>query len=436
MKKHLSILLVILMIVSLTACKSGNNEQENTNNTSSTNSNEQQTTNIQESTVNTGTSFKLVDRSFDDLSDEEKEQLKYYNDGYTFIGNILDEENKKWYLYKYGELFKVIDIKDFVVNEKPKYEKYHLNSSNIRNYVVIGNSLYFFISEAKDVYKIDFDNLKIQKYIDGEKFKEYAVYNNSVMLKHNNNLLFICTCENWNNIIEVDTSKENPTLDYKGKSDTILVPGDDWEEFNFIPIDKDNYRITQYGYNIVSSLTSYCSYNFSLNDYKISDIRQFPDINYDEEHWQDYVDEESLGYFYRDDKDILFSYIKKENVNDISGRNEFTTSILESDSEGNKSLVCENLPYFHLSIDTTSLKTSALNWSRLSNNWVCFSATGIGKNLVYFFEEKILCDFGYYSIKNIDLWNVYYEEWVDGLSVCSCKAVTDFKSNIFQNEES
>ena len=63
------------------------------------------------------------------------------------------------------------------------------------------------------------------------------------MLKHKKKLVFICTCEEWNNIVEVDTTKSTPKLEYKGKCDTVTIPGDEWNQFNFIPIDEDNYRI-------------------------------------------------------------------------------------------------------------------------------------------------------------------------------------------------
>lgn len=438
MKKYISILLLILMFFSLTACQSNKIEPKNTINTDEEMPKTQQAFENKENSENTETSFELTDKSYDDLTSEEKEQLKYYNDGYTFIGNILNDSIEKWFLYKYGELFKVINIEDFINNEKERYEKIHLNSSNIRDYVVINDCLYFFIPEAKDVYKIDFNKLEIEKFIDGTQFEEYAVYNNSVMLKHNNNLLFICTCKDWNNVLEVDTTKDSPTLEYKGKSDTILKPGDDWDEFNFIPLDENNYRITQYDYNIVYSLTSYYSYNFSLNDYKITDIRQFPEIEFDEEHWQDYVDEDSLGYFYRDNKDILFSYINKESINNISGRSEWSSSILKSDSEKNKNFLSEDLPRFYLSITSTDEKISQLSSSRLSNDWLYFK-----NHLIYFFDDNTLCDMNDCYVEYIDLWNVYYKEWIDADSlvysgksfVYSSQAVTDFKNNLYKGEE-
>lgn len=441
MKKNILILMSILMFFSLSACESNKIEPGNTINTSEEISKTQQVIETQEDSSDEKTEFELTDKSYDDLTAEEKEQLKYYNDGYTFIGNVLDYTNKKWFLYKYGELFKVIDNSSFVDNEKAKLNEYDLRSNVIRNYVVIGNNLYFFISDTKDVYRINFDNLKIQKYIEGEKFDEYTTYDNSVMLKHNNNLLFICTCKDWNNVLEVDTTNDSPTLNYKGKCDTILEPGDDWSEFNFIPIDKDNYRITQYGYDIRDSITSYYSYNFSLNDYKITDIRQFPEIEFDEEHWQNYVNEDSLGYFYRDNKDILFSYIRNESINNISGRSEWSVSILKSDSDKNKNFLSENLPYFYSDANSygSSGKRSFLNKSKLSNDWFYFYANG--HNLIYFFDDNTLCDINDCDVKYIDLWNVYYLETIgnnysfDCTVVYSSKAITDFKNNLYQGEE-
>ena len=158
------------------------------------------------------------------------------------------------------------------MEKKDKFKDAYADGETIGNYIVMDNFLYFFISKTKDVCRINLDDCTIQTYIDGSEFEDYAVYDNSIMLKHKKKLVFICTCEEWNNIVEVDTTKSTPKLEYKGKCDTVTIPGDEWNQFNFIPIDEDNYRITEYKDGIVSDLTAYCSYNFSLNDYKITKL--------------------------------------------------------------------------------------------------------------------------------------------------------------------
>lgn len=423
MKKCISLLLVILTIFGLSACtKSGVSVKSSPESVDKPSESSSEIENDL---------FELTDRNYNDLSEDEKEQLMYYNDGYTFIANILDYSDEYWYIYKYGKLFKVIDITNFVNNEQQKYEEVHIDDNTIKNYVVIDNYLYFFISETKDVYRINFENPTVEKYIDGKEFEEYAIYNNSVMLKHNDNLLFLCTCKDWNNVIEVDTTVENPELKYMGKTESIIDPGDKWEKFNFIPIDTNNYRITDFGDNVATdSLTDFYNYNFSLTDYKITDIRQFPSIEFDEEHWQNYVEENSIGYFFRDDKELLYSYINTEYENDINGTSEFRSSILKSDSDSNKDFLCKDVPHFNIDNDSDDFKMYLLYNSKLSNDWLYFNTDKY--DLIYFFDEKILCETKDCSAKYVDLWNVYYETNKDNHLIYESKPIEDFKDNIFQ----
>ena len=113
------------------------------------------------------------------MSDSEKKQLKYYNDGYTFIAQLSYDQ--KWLLYKYGELYKVIDASDFYLEKKDKFKDAYADGETIGNYIVMDNFLYFFISKTKDVCRINLDDCTIQTYIDGSEFEDYAVYDNSIM---------------------------------------------------------------------------------------------------------------------------------------------------------------------------------------------------------------------------------------------------------------
>lgn len=431
MRKIALIFVMIFLICCMTACKNKGTVQETSSITNTKNTSNTESSNVETTVEETKPSYNLIDKSRDDLSDSEKKQLKYYNDGYTFIAQLSYDQ--KWLLYKYGELYKVIDASDFYLEKKDKFKDAYADGETIGNYIVMDNYLYFFISKTKDVCRINLDDCTIQTYIDGSEFEDYAVYDNSIMLKHKKKLVFICTCEEWNNIVEVDTTKSTPKLEYKGKCDTVTIPGDEWNQFNFIPIDEDNYRITEYKDGIVSDLTAYCSYNFSLKDYKITDVVNFPNIEYDEDNWQDYVDEESLGYFYRDNKDILFSYILKSDTNDISGRTERSCAILKSNSNGNKDLLNGNVGCFTLKISYTVDKISQLNSSKLSEDWFLFNEEG--KDLIYFFDDNELYEIDGY-VSYADLWNVYLNQYDENTKLnYISKPIRNLKSNIYTGND-
>ncbi len=431
MRKIALIFVMIFLICCMTACENKGTVQETSSITNTKNTSNTESSNVETTVEETKTSYNLIDKSRDDLSDSEKKQLKYYNDGYTFIAQLSYDQ--KWLLYKYGELYKVIDASDFYLEKKDKFKDAYADGETIGNYIVMDNFLYFFISKTKDVCRINLDDCTIQTYIDGSEFEDYAVYDNSIMLKHKKKLVFICTCEEWNNIVEVDTTKSTPKLEYKGKCDTVTIPGDEWNQFNFIPIDEDNYRITEYKDGIVSDLTAYCSYNFSLKDYKITDVVNFPNIEYDEDNWQDYINEASLGYFYRDNKDILFSYIPKSGVNDISGRTEKSCAILKSDSKGNKELLNGDVGYFTLGISTTDDKISQLSFSKLSDEWFLFYEQGY--DLLYFFDDNKLYEIEE-NVKYADLWNVYLYQYDESTELFYIsKPIKELKSKIYESKD-
>ncbi len=431
MRKIALIFVMIFLICCMTACENKGTVQETSSITNTKNTSNTESSNVETTVEETKPSYNLIDKSRDDLSDSEKKQLKYYNDGYTFIAQLSYDQ--KWLLYKYGELYKVIDASDFYLEEEDKFKDAYADGEDVKNYLVMDNFLYFFVSKTKDVYRINLEDCTIQTYIEGSQFEDYAVYNNSIMLKHANKLIFICTCLEWDNVVEVDTTKSEPTLDYKGKCDTITVPGDEWEQFNFIPIDEDNYRVTEYKDGVVSKLTSYCSYNFSLKDYKITDVVNFPNIEYDEDNWQDYINEASLGYFYRDNKDILFSYIPKSGVNDISGRTEKSCAILKSDSKGNKELLNGDVGYFTLGISTTDDKISQLSFSKLSDEWFLFYEQGY--DLLYFFDDNKLYEIEE-NVKYADLWNVYLYQYDESTELFYIsKPIKELKSKIYESKD-
>ncbi len=428
MKKYISILLLILMFFSLTACESKKIEPDNTINTAEETSKIQQIVETKESSSNDKTEFELTDKSYDDLTLDEKEQLKYYNDGYTFIANFW---NNMWYVYKYGELFKVIDT----TNLRDELPELYEENINFDNYLVIDNCLYFFVRKTNDVFKIDFDILKVEKYISGEEFKDYTTVDNCVMLKHNKNLFFVLTCAEWNNIIEIDTTKDTPTLDYKGKGDNLVKPGDVFEKFEFIPIDSNNYRVTEAINNI--------SYNYSLENYMITEKCEFPNIGYDEDNWQDYLHEKTIGYFYREGKDYNYSFISKTRENELNGKEEHSSEILKADSKKNKSILAEKLPFFNFEDTYTDTTIKRLSCSKLSNEWLYFVADYQrgNNNLIYFFDDNLLCDTSSlnYTIEYVDLWNVYYmdskEENYILYYYIQAKPINDFKSSIYMGEE-
>lgn len=431
MRKIALIFVMIFLICCMTACENKGTVQETSSITNTKNTSNTESSNVETTVEETKPSYNLIDKSRDDLSDSEKKQLKYYNDGYTFIAQLSYDQ--KWLLYKYGELYKVIDASDFYLEEEDKFKDAYADGEDVKNYLVMDNFLYFFVSKTKDVYRINLEDCTIQTYIEGSQFEDYAVYNNSIMLKHANKLIFICTCLEWDNVVEVDTTKSEPTLDYKGKCDTITVPGDEWEQFNFIPIDEDNYRVTEYKDGVVSKLTSYCSYNFSLKDYKITDVVNFPNIEYDEDNWQDYINEASLGYFYRDNKDILFSYIPKSGVNDISGRTEKSCAILKSDSKGNKELLNGDVGYFTLGISTTDDKISQLSFSKLSDEWFLFYEQGY--DLLYFFDDNKLYEIEE-NVKYAELWNVYLYQYDESTELFYIsKPIKELKSKIYESKD-
>lgn len=431
MRKIALIFVMIFLICCMTACENKGTVQEPSSITNTKNTSNTESSNVETTVEETKPSYNLIDKSRDDLSDSEKKQLKYYNDGYTFIAQLSYDQ--KWLLYKYGELYKVIDASDFYLEEEDKFKDAYADGEDVKNYLVMDNFLYFFVSKTKDVYRINLEDCTIQTYIEGSQFEDYAVYNNSIMLKHANKLVFICTCLEWDNVVEVDTTKSEPTLDYKGKCDTITVPGDEWEQFNFIPIDEDNYRVTEYKDGVVSKLTSYCSYNFSLKDYKITDVVHFPNIEYDEDNWQDYINEASLGYFYRDNKDILFSYIPKSGVNDISGRTEKSCAILKADSKGNKELLNGDVGYFTLGISTTDDKISQLSFSKLSDEWFLFYEQGY--DLLYFFDDNKLYEIEE-DVKYADLWNVYLYQYDESTELFYIsKPIKELKSKIYESKD-
>lgn len=344
----------------------------------------------------------------------------------------LTKDAFEWVLYKYGEKFKVINAEKFLNENSERFQEAYLASNMVRNYVVINNILYFFISETKDVYAIDLDNPTIEQYIDGSQFENYAIYDNSIMLKHKNKLVFICTCEEWDNVIEVDTDNTIPKLEYKGRCSRFITPSSEYTDFNFVPIDDDNYRITEYGEDIVHNFNAYSSYNLSLKDYNITDVVEFPEIEFDEKNTWDYIDEKPIGYFYRDNKDVLFSFINKNEVNQISGLDEWSATILKSDSDKNKEVVHKKLENFKISESETSEYKARLKDSKLSNDWLFFETDD--DDLFYFFDSDTLCDARNYVIDYVDLWNVYYTGYKGSEKIFKSKPINDFKKNIYHCE--
>lgn len=173
MRKIALIFVMIFLICCMTACENKGTVQETSSITNTKNTSNTESSNVETTVEETKTSYNLIDKSRDDLSDSEKKQLKYYNDGYTFIAQLSYDQ--KWLLYKYGELYKVIDASDFYLEKKDKFKDAYADGETIGNYIVMDNFLYFFISKTKDVCRINLDDCTIQTYIDGSEFEDYAV---------------------------------------------------------------------------------------------------------------------------------------------------------------------------------------------------------------------------------------------------------------------
>lgn len=361
--------------------------------------------------------YTLVDRDYDDLSDDEKEQIKYFNDGYTFLASPYSD---KWYLYKYGELFRVIDV-DIQCPEL------FTDKCFDENYVIINDCLYFCAFEntngysyEADIYQFNFTTSKVKKYIEKQRFDEYATHGVH-MLKHNSSLVFLCECNEWSNIVEVDTNSETPTLELKKQIDVFIDSVDRYNNYyymDFIPVDKDNYRVIQ-----ITSNNEF-SVNFSLTDYDLSDCLYFE---------RDLLP--PIGFFYRNGKNISYVNNTEEVINKINGKRTHKSTIEQIDSTGKIKIIGENLPYFI----STSSDSYCYNTSKLSEDWIIFDSTylystinggesTLGKSFVYYFDDKLLCELNE-SPEKVDLWNVYY----DG-SYESPEKITSFKENVYSSE--
>lgn len=424
MKKAFCLILVISVFL-FCSCQSQllskTSDVGNTEHSSS--SNEISTTAASESTdsLSTESTIELSDRDYGDLSDDEKEQLKYFNDGYTFLSR---NSKDKWFLYKYGSLFRVIDVN----SQCPELKSY--DSTVEKNYVVINDSLYFCVFDNQsgysykdtNIYRYNFISQKVEKYIDKEQFKEFAT-KGVHMLKHNNNLVFICECNDWSNVVEVDTNKEKPEVEFKKQIETLIESihnGNSNYYMDFIPIDNDTYRVIQ-----ITSQYQF-SVSFSLIDYSYSD----------ELHFKVGTDG-AIGYFYRDGQNLVYVSYFEEEINKINGNKTHKTTIEERNSNGNNKVIKDKLPYF---ISTTD-DNYCYHDSYLSKDWLVFNALyfyknapdsssgqgTLGKKFIYFFNDELLCTLD--DAVKVDLWNAYFNGKYD-----SPTKINSFKNSVFESE--
>lgn len=391
MKKYLS-LLVIFVAIFLTACQNKPSTSINSDTNNSDISMSSETESIK-NTENSISDVNLTDRSYDDLSEKEKRQLKYFNDGYTFFYR----GNGTWYLYKYGELFKTFDG-----NTKfPEADNYLYDTTD--TYIVINNALYFTLtssglneSDQVDVFKFDFSTNEVTKYIDRTSFKEYSI-GRIQMLKHNDKLVFLCPATSWYNIIEVDTKNISPKLEYKQKSETIEKYEDTSYSYyynKYIPIDSDNYKIINY-----DNTKGYICKNLSLVDYSVKDETSYE---------YDSANGDIIGCFYQEQGPISYSYeVVDEETNQLTGEKERKNKILSWTPNDNSKIRGEHFPQF-------ATNKEIAKQSVLSEDWLIFFAYSYYTNgndsnsispFIYYFNDNKLCTMGLYT--SFDLWNAY-----------------------------
>lgn len=93
MRKIALIFVMIFLICCMTACENKGTVQETSSITNTKNTSNTESSNVETTVEETKPSYDLIDKSIDDLSASEKKQLKYYNDGYTFIGQLSYDQN-------------------------------------------------------------------------------------------------------------------------------------------------------------------------------------------------------------------------------------------------------------------------------------------------------------------------------------------------------
>ena len=131
-------------------------------------------------------------------------------------------------------------------------------------------------------------------------------------------------------------------------------------------------------------------------------------------------------------EDVLFSFINKNEVNQISGLDEWSETILKSDSDKNKEVVHKKLENFKISESETSEYKARLKDSKLSNDWLFFETDD--DDLLYFFDSNTLCDARNYVIDYVDLWNVYYTGYKGSEKIFKSNPINDFRKNIYHCE--
>ena len=115
MRKIALFFVMIFLICCMTACENKGTVQEPSSITNTKNTSNTESSNVETTVEETKPSYNLIDKSREDLSDSEKKQLKYYNDGYTFIAQLSYDQkwldfivdsrngNKPWLGYDYVE---------------------------------------------------------------------------------------------------------------------------------------------------------------------------------------------------------------------------------------------------------------------------------------------------------------------------------------------
>lgn len=204
MKKHLSILLVIIIVVSFSACQGNNTEQGKS--TYQNTQNEETTKNVTTEVFTEPTTEALIP-SIDELNDAQKALLPYYNNGY----NLTEGDRDLYYLGK------------LVAN---RIQVYVDNYSNNYLWTITDDKTVFFRGEvsyqADGKWLMTYDvktgvTNKIKDWVNLEKYGDSIYFTSD-----GKNVFILFRASEWYNVVQVD----------KEGNDTLLSKIDFHNSFN------------------------------------------------------------------------------------------------------------------------------------------------------------------------------------------------------------
>ena len=219
-------------------------------------------------------------RTIDNVSIAEEDALKYYNDGYTIVGNSI------FYLGEHK----------FDVDFSSVSDTYGLANLDLSQYVLVDDYIYVLSTKyGCDHFfaRISTKDGCIENLIDYSELLEYGY--GFTMFKQGNTLKILAYAKGWSNLLTIDT--DDPTrIIYDGKIKES-------KSFSIInPINENMCAIKKSKYDIAI---------INVNTFDI--IKEFSiegNINYKDK---------ILGDFYRDDEYVIFTEERKEIANNIRG---------------------------------------------------------------------------------------------------------------------